>query len=648
MLKYLNKVPWQLKLLFLMLVMAILPSFIISYNITGMIRDELKSNINQQLVSSSKEISSGINSEVNKSFETLSLFKNIIENQNLAADQKVALMVSGIKKIDNILSLSVTVKEKGKYIEAFSTKKDIINRNGKIISVNSNIYKIDFSKVIFDKDKTKFITSPEFSKELKIWTCWIVIKISIPGMVDAYLSELLNLTEIADDIDNHLISKRIGALFIADSAGNKFLTSKILADLPEAITEEAMNLLKIGNLSLIKNYPGNKEGSFVASFNRLENTKWITVSILREESAYAVVNNAFLYFALFVVVGIVISAIAAMLFSKHISKPIIMMANVSNRIADGKYEVDIDYKAKDSIGLLNGSLFKMGKQLKKNFEEIEEQKIQLEDYSHNLERKVEQRTNELSESNKELKKAYQKVLELNEEKNEFLGIAAHDLKNPLVAISGFAEIMKEDKEATIGDNEQFLDEIVKASGRMFSIVKNLLDVNAIEQGKLNTKMARVNVKDVLIEILGQFKESADKKEIRILDSYSHTENTILADTNITFQIIQNILSNAIKFSLPKKIIFITVISPENEDFLEIRIKDQGPGFSEEDKKKLFQKFARLSARPTAGEHSTGLGLSIVKKLVEMMNGSIRLESEIGKGAEFIITMPKYVEGRENE
>lgn len=316
------------------------------------------------------------------------------------------------------------------------------------------------------------------------------------------------------------------------------------------------------------------------------------------------------------------------------------MANTSHLIANGNFDIPIEYTAKDSIGLLNNSLSGMGKQLKKNFKEIEEQKNQLEDYSKNLEVKVEERTNELSETNKELKKAYKRVLELNEEKDEFLGIAAHDLKNPLTAVSAFAEILKEDKDLSVEQHDDFLDEIAKASSRMFFIVKNLLDVNAIEQGKLNTQMQRVSLRAIVNEMSAQFKEEVAKKNINLIENYQTEETDVIADYNLALQVVQNVLSNAIKFSPFNKNIFLTVRnSPINEN-IELSIKDEGPGFTPADKEKLFKKFARLSARPTAGEHSSGLGLSIVKKLTEMMNGTIVLESESGKGAEFIITLQK--------
>lgn len=246
----------------------------------------------------------------------------------------------------------------------------------------------------------------------------------------------------------------------------------------------------------------------------------------------------------------------------------------------------------------------------------------------------------MHEANQELKKAYQRVLELNEEKNEFLGIAAHDLKNPLTAVSAFADILINDKDLSKEQHDDFLNEIIKASERMFFIVKNLLDVNAIEQGKLNTKLEKISLISVVEELHSQFKDALQKKNITLNIKNEIEESFVLADYNLSLQVVQNILSNAIKFSQKDKNIFVTLRNSKDNEYIELSIKDEGPGFTEEDKKKLFKKFARLSARPTAGEHSTGLGLSIVKKLIEMMNGKIELVSEAGKGAEFIISFVK--------
>ncbi len=634
-----NKIPWQIKLLFLMLAMAILPSLLISYSVINVIRNELKSNINMQLLYSASSVSSSINSKIKKSFEIIDLVKKTVENPVLDSNQKVAFIVSMVEEIDNVLSVGLFVKEDNIYASAIYTQKDYVRKgNNQITPIDNSLKQIDFSKINFGANKTSYITPPVFNRQIQLWVSTIIIKVNIPNMPKAYLAANINLNEIAEEVENSILSK-IGYLFITDSSSTKFLSSKFNYSVPNQIMHEGIKLLNgESNATFVNNYSNSQEDNYVACYSYPNQTKWVVVALIKESSAYAVVKETFIFFALFLGLSIILSIITALLFSKHISKPIIKMANTSHLIANGNFDIPIEYTAKDSIGLLNNSLSGMGKQLKKNFKEIEEQKNQLEDYSKNLEVKVEERTNELSETNKELKKAYKRVLELNEEKDEFLGIAAHDLKNPLTAVSAFAEILKEDKDLSVEQHDDFLDEIAKASSRMFFIVKNLLDVNAIEQGKLNTQMQRVSLRAIVNEMSAQFKEEVAKKNINLIESFQTDETDVIADYNLALQVVQNVLSNAIKFSPFNKNIFLTVRnSPINEN-IELSIKDEGPGFTPADKEKLFKKFARLSARPTAGEHSSGLGLSIVKKLTEMMNGTIVLESESGKGAEFIITL----------
>jgi signal transduction histidine kinase len=640
--RFTNKIPWQIKLVILMLFMAIIPGLLISYGITGVIRDELKSNINGQLIFSSNSIAASIDSEIKKNIEFIEFTKNIIENPRLGAEEKIALMVSSVEKIDNLLLLNLSINENNRLVEVLNTNKDVVHTNSNNhISFPNNLKAKLISEIDFITIKEILVCRPFYSKELGTWVFAIVLHTNSPSLPNGYLTALFNLTEIASEIESNILSK-IGSVFISDVSQLKFLSNKFLTDVPDIVLKDAVSLLNSNTgMTLVNNYYDNKTGGIVSCFSRTKNTNWIVISSIKEKAAYAVVNEAFMFFLIFIIISVLLSLITAYIFSNHISKPIIKMAEVSKEISVGNFDARGDYAANDSIGLLSDSLGQMGEQLKKNFSEIEKQKKELEDYSKNLETKVEQRTAELNESNRELKKAYHRVLELNEEKNEFLGIAAHDLKNPLTAISAFAEILKEDKELPEDQRDDFLDEIAKASSRMFSIVKNLLDVNAIEQGKLNTTMEEVSIKAINRELILQFKDAISKKEIKITENYSTDNYTVYADPNLTMQILQNILSNAIKFSPPNKNIYLLVRESADPDIVEICIKDEGPGFTDDDKKKLFQKFARLSARPTAGEHSTGLGLSIVKKLVEMMGGTIRLKSVPGEGAEFIISLPVF-------
>ena len=644
-----GRLPWHTKLVVLMFAMAVIPGLIISYSITGLIRNELKSNVDGQIIFSTTSVASNVDSKVRSALESIELIKNVFENPELDSDQKIAFLVSSVEKIDNLLSLSVDVKTKNGYEEVISSRKDFKKtKNNQFIPLSKRLGKVDPGLLLTKNNLSIYFSAPEYDRNIETWISALMMKTKIPHLGEAVIVAQIDFSEISSEVENHYLNKA-GYVFVIDESGKKFFNSRLMTNFPEKVVNEAVSLLRSKNrITLVNNYTDPSNKKYVTSFSCTQRINWAVVAALPEEVAYSVVRDAFIFFSIFILISVISSVVIAKMFSKHLSKPIIQMADTSKTIAAGNFEVSFDYLADDSIGQLGNSLTSMGSQLRKNFDEIEKQKDLLEDYAKNLEVKVAQRTNELSESNKELKKAYQRVLELNEDKNEFLGIAAHDLKNPLIAISSFAEILREDKDLTVEEHLDFLMEIEKASKRMFSIVKNLLDVNAIEQGKLNTNMENISLLEVVNELKLQFKEITSKKNITIVEIHPDGECFINADQNLTVQICQNILSNAIKFSPPDKRIFITTKYSDDKNFIEIKFKDEGPGFTENDKKKLFQKFARLSARPTAGEHSTGLGLSIVKKLVEMMGGLIKLESESGKGAEFIISFPIAKDSNEQE
>lgn len=229
---------------------------------------------------------------------------------------------------------------------------------------------------------------------------------------------------------------------------------------------------------------------------------------------------------------------------------------------------------------------------------------------------------------------YSRQLEnLNQEKNNFLGIAAHDLKNPLTTIMLSAEMVSI-KKNKIEPEElgHYTDIIYKDAERMLMIISNLLDVNRIESRKLSLQPECLDPQAFTQKLLRQYQTVAQSKQIEIRTVFAPELPEWVTDPHIAYQIADNLLSNAIKYSPPGKEVEICWLATERA--LALQVRDQGPGLTEEDHSKLFQKFARLSAKPTAGENSTGLGLSIVKMLCEILHSQIHCESEPGQGACF--------------
>jgi signal transduction histidine kinase len=236
------------------------------------------------------------------------------------------------------------------------------------------------------------------------------------------------------------------------------------------------------------------------------------------------------------------------------------------------------------------------------------------------------------------------LMRLNNEKNEVLGIVAHDLRNPLTVIQSGAEVllhMIDDDQKMMNVAQRMLD----TSVRMNKMVAYLLERDELEKRIEHIELSTIPIGQVIEATLIMFQDYASEKSIRLhySNKFLSGDGLCVANEILLFQVIENLISNAIKYSPHYKNVWVEV---QQQDYAmvsslccQVRVKDEGPGITIDDQKKLFGKFARLTARPTGGEHSTGLGLSIVKKMVEAMNGRVWCESEVGKGATFIVELP---------
>ncbi len=246
----------------------------------------------------------------------------------------------------------------------------------------------------------------------------------------------------------------------------------------------------------------------------------------------------------------------------------------------------------------------------------------------------------LSEEKVALTKTLEELQAANHEKSEILDIIVHDLKNPLNAIIGIGDIIQSGEELSFQheDYRKFGREITNATSRMSNLIRNLLNMHALESGNLSINIIPFNLSALAELIAADFRLRAEAKQLT-LHVTPQTHDMIWGDEVFCHHIVENLLSNAIKYSIPGTNIWLETVL--NEGTIRFSVRDEGPGISAEDQTRMFQKFTRLSAMPTGGEDSTGLGLSIVKKFAEKMNASVRCESELGKGSTFTVTFPLY-------
>lgn len=239
-----------------------------------------------------------------------------------------------------------------------------------------------------------------------------------------------------------------------------------------------------------------------------------------------------------------------------------------------------------------------------------------------------------------LEEARRKLEDLNEEKSRFMAMAAHDLKNPLTSLLMTFEVL--DK---LGPEERSaeLRQATQTTHYMCALVKNLLNAHAIDQGALTIARTRVRLEPVLQRSLDRCQGLASSKGITIGADLPREPAEIQGDEDAVEQVMDNLLSNALKFSPPGSRVEVKVRALE-EGFTRVEIIDQGPGVPADERKRLFQRFSRLSAQPTGGESSTGLGLSIVKRLVEAMGGSVGVQTGQVAGAVFYFDLPVATAG----
>lgn len=245
----------------------------------------------------------------------------------------------------------------------------------------------------------------------------------------------------------------------------------------------------------------------------------------------------------------------------------------------------------------------------------------------------------LRETNVHLYQANIALQEANALKTDLLHIAAHDMKNPLGAIRTMAEVIQSypKSEETVGEMSAL---IYSSSNQMLTLIEELLKTAALDSGKLQLYLEQVDIEHLLQVVLERNIPLAHKKQ-QTLTVQTATDCLVEADFARLREVLDNLVSNAIKYSPVGKNISIRLSRTNHTVRLEIH--DDGPGLSADDMNKLFGKFQRLNAQPTGGESSTGLGLSIVKQLVELHKGKVWAESEgRDKGSTFILELPLMI------
>ncbi len=340
------------------------------------------------------------------------------------------------------------------------------------------------------------------------------------------------------------------------------------------------------------------------------------------------IKNIVIRSALTAVLFIIIGSVIVLVLSNKLSKPIINLTRISHELSMGNFHAVDDFEThlKDEVGILAHTFVEMSQKLKISYEKLEE-------YSHTLEEKVKERTNELA-------KAHDQAVAANKSKSHFLANMSHEIRTPLNSIVGFSRILlNADKELTLPKEfNQFLTNIQISGENLSELINNILDLSKIEAGKSTLSLENINLKLLVQGIFHINKAAAIQKDIQFSYTFDPTLPTFIrSDRTKLNRILMNLTSNAIKFTPKEKMVNIKVERDEN--LMVFTVKDEGIGIDTDKQGVIFNAFEQAESSISRNYGGTGLGLSIVKNMVSILNGKIELESELGEGSTFTVKIP---------
>lgn len=223
-------------------------------------------------------------------------------------------------------------------------------------------------------------------------------------------------------------------------------------------------------------------------------------------------------------------------------------------------------------------------------------------------------------------------------KNQFVSMVAHELKTPIAAVLGYIKIILDENISVSFEQQQdFLERSHIRLQSLLDLVNDLLDISRIELKSVQREIKEINIKEIIASVIEFLEFEFKKKGISVNVEVEDNLPGISADYSEISRVITNLLSNAIKYNKDNGSVSIYVFTKGN--YLVVGIKDTGIGIKEEDKVKLFNEFFRIKNKSTRGISGTGLGLSLVKRIVESYHGKIELESEYENGSTFTIYLP---------
>lgn len=467
----------------------------------------------------------------------------------------------------------------------------------------------NLDKFIVAKETGEYISPVYFTASGPMITISALVKPNNNETKIAILSAELSLVEITRIALRSKLGKA-GYIYVVDGSG------RLIAPIGSDITTENVLVREVlaekseaGSMGRYNSFQGLgvvSYGKYISKIGQNSPTDstqgsslgWAVVAEWPTADAELIITNLQIQIIIFSFLVFVAVMILSVILAHKIVNPIKELEKGTETVSKGKFDEPVNIKTGDEIEDLGVAFNKMTEGLK----------------------------------------------QLQALKDEFVFIAAHELKTPVAAIKGYLSIINDGLAGPVNDKvKDFIGKVLNANARLIRLVEDLLEVARADAGKINIAVAPTDISAVVNETTGELKPLADEKSIKVsYNAASLGENMpqALADSGRVREVLVNLIGNAIKYMGNKQSEKTIDIYHEVKDgMLVTHIKDNGLGMSKEAQAKLFQKFYRVQTKDTLNITGTGLGLFIVKQIIEKMNGTIWVESEEGKGSVFSFSLP---------
>jgi signal transduction histidine kinase len=356
--------------------------------------------------------------------------------------------------------------------------------------------------------------------------------------------------------------------------------------------------------------------SVLTAYETIPTTGWVVFVEQPLDEAFASLNASVLRAAGLLALAMVIAIGASVILARRMTGPIETIRATTTGIAEGALDQRIALKTGDELEDLADDFNRMSSRLQESYA--------------TLEQKVVDRTRELADARDQLAIA-------SKNKSDFLANMSHELRTPLNAVIGFSEVLME---RMFGDvnakQEEYLRDIASSGKHLLSLVNDILDLSKVEAGRMELQRSSFAVKDVVESGAMLMRERATRHGVALRTSVDPDLPPLDADERKVKQVLFNLLSNAVKFTPVGGSVDVHAQRMDGE--LRVSVHDTGVGIAPEDQAKIFEEFQQASAGAQR-EDSTGLGLTLAKKFVELHGGRLWVESELGKGSTFTFALP---------